>query len=56
MTETRIDMNDEAHCCECAICHGPRPAYCDPPVCKRCFYVWEYEVKFNKWAKEQVKK
>jgi hypothetical protein len=56
MTEERIDMFSEEHCCECAVCGGHRAAYSYPPVCKRCQYVWEYETNFNRWSREQVKK
>ena len=54
MTETRIDIYDEAHCCECAVCGGHRTAYSYPPVCAGCRDTWEIEVEFNRWAKDQT--
>ena len=56
MTEILIDMFDEAHCCECAVCGGHRAAYSYPPTCNDCRGEWEIETEFNKWAREQVKK
>ena len=53
-TET-IDMYDEDHCSECAICGGHRAAYSDPPVCcKDCKSEWEIDTLFNQWAKGMI--
>jgi len=45
MTTEIIDMYDEAHCCECAVCGGHRAAYSSPPVCRdrNCVFEWEIE-------------
>ena len=45
MTTEIINMYDDDHCCECAVCHGHRAAYSYPPVCKEpnCRFEWELE-------------
>lgn len=42
MTAEHIDMYDDDHCCECAVCGGHRAANSSPPVCKNenCLGEW----------------
>jgi len=50
MTTEIIDMHDEDHCCECAVCGGHRSACSYPPVCPNCRAEWEIETNLNQRA------